>query len=83
MEINKYFPGESRLTKLDILIAKIRGSIPEDKKDLIVKSIDFAFSQDENFIKEYIIAFIDESYNAYNGAGDNTSCVKGMCKRNN
>ena len=82
-QIEKYFPGdELKLEKLRKLITKIKYSlIPESEKDLVVKSIDFAFSQGKEFIEQYITSFIDDSYNAYTGSGDNTSCVKGIIER--
>ena len=55
--------------------------IPEKYIDLIGKSIDFAFSQDDDFKKQYIITFLDESCRAYSGPRDNTSCPKGIVER--
>jgi len=50
-------------------------------RQLIYKSVRFAFSQDDDFKREYIKNFLDETCNAYSGSGDNTSCAKGIIER--
>jgi len=82
-QINQHFSDnkDAKLNELTTVLTKISGRIPEEDKDLIGKTIDFAFSQDENFIKEYIKTFLDETCKAYTGKGDITSCVKGIIER--
>ena len=82
-QINQHFSDnkDAKLNELTTVLTKISGRIPEEDKDLIGKTIDFAFSQDENFIKEYITTFLDETCKAYKGLGDTTSCVKGIIER--
>ena len=63
------------------VLNKIKNYISQEDEQLIGKSIQFAFSQDEHFIKEYITIFLDETCNAYTGENDNTSCVKGIIER--
>jgi uncharacterized protein YjbI with pentapeptide repeats len=80
--IRTLFPDDSeKLNQFTTAFDKINTRISENYNDLIGKSIDFAFSQDDNFKKEYLITFLDESCNAYSGPGDNTSCVKGIIER--
>ena len=64
-----------------MVFEKMKGRIPIEKIELVGKSIDFAFSQNDDFKKEYIISFLDDTCNAYTGSGDNTSCVKGIIER--
>lgn len=80
--IRTLFPDDSeKLSQFTTAFDRINTRISENYNDLIGKSIDFAFSQDDNFKKEYLITFLDESCNAYSGPGDNTSCVKGIIER--
>ena len=86
--IGELFPKEEATDKIkDFIkvlnkISKNRDSIPKDQEQLIAKSVNFVFTQDDdNFKKEYIKIFLDESCNAYSGSGDNTSCVKGIIER--
>lgn len=60
--------------------SKLR-EIDESYKQLIAKSVKFAFDQNKDFKQEYIITFLDETCNAYSGDGDNTSCVNGILER--
>jgi len=80
--IRTLFPNDNeKLNQFTTAFDRINTRISENYNDLIGKSIDFAFSQDDNFKKEYLITFLDESCNAYSGSGDNTSCVKGIIER--
>ena len=83
--IGKLFPNEEASTKIKEfikLLNKIKDSIPRHQNQLIAKSINFVFTQkDDDFKREYIKTFLDESCNAYTGSGDNTSCVKGIIER--
>ena len=82
--INKLFPDEkeNKLEQLRTLINKLAGVRIEDPQ-LLLKSIQFIFSQDDDNLKrEYITSFLYDSCNAYSGAaGDNTSCIKGIMER--
>ena len=81
--INALFPSEKEHKLRDFykVFNKMKGSIPRQKIELVGKSIDYAFSQDDNFKKEYIISFLDDTCNAYTNSGDNTSCAKGIIER--
>ena len=80
--IERLFPNDTtKIAQFNKALNKIDNRIPDNYINLIGKSIDFAFSQDDDFRKEYIITFLDESCNAYSGTGDNTSCVKGIIER--
>jgi hypothetical protein len=59
----------------------MKGRIPREKIELVGKSIAYAFSQNDDFKKEYIISFLDDTCKAYTGSGDNTSCAKGIIER--
>ncbi len=78
--ISELFPNDNeKLDQLTNILNSINGAIPENNKDIVGKSIDFAFSQNDDFKKQYIITYLDETCNAY-GSG-NRSCVKGMIER--
>jgi hypothetical protein len=83
--IRLLFPGDStKLAQFETAFNKgheFISRVTEDYKQLIAKSVSFAFSQDEDFKKEYIINFLDETCNAYSGTGDRTSCSKGIVER--
>ena len=80
--INQLFPGEEQKKRgFNEIFNKMNGYIAEEHIELIGKSIAFAFSQNDDFKKEYIISFLDETCNAYTGGRDNTSCVKGIIER--
>jgi phage terminase Nu1 subunit (DNA packaging protein) len=83
--INELFSSDIADDKIDQfnrVFSKIRGYIQPSDAQLIAKSINFVFSQDDtNFKRQYIMVFLDETCNAYSGSGDNTSCVKGIIER--
>jgi hypothetical protein len=83
--IQQLFPGDRKKSEeFDTVFAKLVGGgliLSEDEMELIGKSINFAFSQDDNFKEQYIISFLDETCRAYTGSGDITSCVKGIKER--
>jgi uncharacterized protein YjbI with pentapeptide repeats len=84
--IIRLFPDDSeKLNLFNTAFNQINNNdyfrIPERYIDLIGKSIDFAFSQDDEFKKQYIITFLDESCRAYSGPRDNLSCPKGIVER--
>jgi hypothetical protein len=80
--IRYLFPDDNeKLNQFNSAFERINNRIPENDKDLIFKSINFVFSQEDNFRREYLITFLDESCRAYTGQGDNTSCVKGIIER--
>jgi len=83
--ITELFPGDSeKINLFNTAFNKINNRIPPitgELKDLIGKSIDFAFSQGDDFKREYIKVFLDETCKAYSGPGDNTSCVQGIVER--
>jgi len=86
-KIKKLFTGHDQTQKLQQLqraFDKIRNSLPGQSPEylqLIVKSINFAFSREDDFTTEYLKIFLDESCNAYAGSGDTTSCVNGIIER--
>jgi hypothetical protein len=79
------FPGDpKKLEDFNKVFAKLVGArlrLTPDEMELIGKSVNFALTQDDNFKKQYIISFLDETCKAYTGSGDNTSCVKGIKER--
>jgi hypothetical protein len=78
------FPGDNeKLNQFNTAFERINNRIPENLKPLILDTIDFVFSQDEDFIIEYIKIFLDESCRAYTGPNplDNLSCVNGIIER--
>ena len=80
--IQRLFPkDESKLEQFYTVFDKIKAdrSIPADSIDLIIKSIDFVFSQDDAFQTEYLLAFIEDTCNAYSKGM--TSCLKGIIER--
>jgi len=79
--IRQSFPDDNeKINEFNTAFNKIRGRIGENYKDLIIKSIDYAFSQDEHFKEEYIKTFLDETCHAYRGP-DGLSCVQGIIER--
>jgi hypothetical protein len=83
--IIQLFPNQEeeteKIRQLQKLLTKIMNSRFDEYKDLIGKTVSFVSKQDDNFKKEYIIAFLNDSCNAYSGGRDNTSCVKGIIER--
>jgi len=82
--IEKLFPGDNeKLNQFNTAFERINNRIPENLKQLILDSIDFVFSQDDDFIKEYIKIFLDESCRAYTGPNplNNLSCLNGIIER--
>jgi uncharacterized protein YjbI with pentapeptide repeats len=84
--IRRIFPEDPRkLQELDTVFGKLvrrDTTVTSDELELIGKSVNFAFSQDDdNFKEQYIITLLDESCRAYAGSGDTTSCVKGIKER--
>ena len=80
--INTLFPNDiEKINQFDTVFDKINNRIDQNDKELIGKSIDFVFAQDDNFKTQYLISFLNDSCNAYSGAVDNTSCVKGIIER--
>ena len=84
--IRRIFPEDPRkLQELDTVFGKlVRGdtTVTPDELELIGKSVNFTFSQDDdNFKEQYIITLLDETCRAYAGSGDTTSCVKGIKER--
>jgi uncharacterized protein YjbI with pentapeptide repeats len=53
-----------KINEFNAAFNKISGRIGENYKDLIVKSIDYAFSQGEHFKEEYIKTFLDVNMNS-------------------
>ena len=80
--ITTLFPHDAKkLVDFNTAFTKMGKSIPDTNKQLIAKSISFAFEQDDNFKQQYIISYLDETCKAYAGPGDNMSCVKGIIER--
>ena len=81
--INTLFPSEKEQKQKDFkkVFTKMRGSIYTEDIEFVGKSVTFAFSQNNDFKEQYIIAFLDETCNAYAGSGDTTSCSKGIIER--
>jgi len=82
--IENLFPGDNeKLNQFNTAFERIKNRIPENLKQLILDSIDFVFSQDDDFIKEYIKIFLDESCRAYTGPNplNNLSCLNGIIER--
>ena len=83
--IQLLFPGDRKKSEdFDMVFGKLVGGglrLTKDELELIGKSVNFAFSQDDNFKEQYIISFLDETCKAYTGSGDKTSCVKGIKER--
>jgi len=81
--IGQIFPNNAveKRKQLQKLIQKIRNSRFDEYKDLIGKTVSFVTKQDNNFKEQYILAFLNDSCNAYTGGRDNTSCVKGIIER--
>ena len=83
--IKSLFPLDSiKLHQYTTLFTKFMPSLAlmtDEAKILVAKSISFVFSQGDDFIIKYINVWLDESFNAYDGPGDNTSCVNGIIER--
>lgn len=83
--IQRLFPGDREKSEdFDMVFGKLVGGdlrLSKEELELIGKSVNFAFSQDDNFKEQYIISFLDETCRAYTGSGDKTSCVKGIKER--
>ena len=78
------FPGDNeKLNEFNTAFERINNRIPGNLKSLILDTIDFAFSRDDDFIREYILVFLDESCRAYTGPNpvNNLSCVNGIIER--
>jgi len=79
--IRQLFPDHNeKINEFNAAFNKISGRIGENYKDLIVKSIDYAFSQGEHFKEEYIKTFLDEACRTYPGPNP-LSCVQGIIER--
>ena len=79
--IRQLFPDDNeKINEFNAAFNKISGRIGENYKDLIVKSIDYAFSQGIHFKEEYIKAFLDETCHSYPGPNP-LSCVQGIIER--
>jgi uncharacterized protein YjbI with pentapeptide repeats len=75
---------EEKLRKFRILLSKSSGTLSaldSPSKSLILKSLSFVFSQDDAFIRHYINIWLSDSFDAYDGPGDTTSCVNGIIER--
>jgi hypothetical protein len=83
--IIKLFPGDDqKVSELHEVFDKANKKIKElneDERNLMIKSVDFAFSQGDDFKKEYIIVFLDETCHAYSTGTDTRSCVAGIIER--
>jgi len=83
--IIKLFPGDDqKVSELREVFDKANKKIKElneDERNLMIKSVDFAFSQGDDFKKEYIIVFLDETCHAYSTGTDTRSCVAGIIER--
>jgi len=83
--IQRLFPGDREKSEdFDMVFGKLVGGalrLSKDELELIGKSVNFAFSQNDDFKEQYIISFLDETCRAYTGSGDKTSCVKGIKER--
>jgi len=79
--IRQLFPDDNeKINEFNAAFNKISGRLGENYKDLIVKSIDYAFSQDEHFKEEYIKTFLDEACHTYPGPNP-LSCAQGIIER--
>ena len=67
--------------QLKTIIKKIQNSRFDEYKDLIGKTVSFVTKQDNNFKEQYILAFLNDTCNAYATGSDRTSCVKGIIER--
>jgi len=84
VNIENLFPDDDeKLNQFNTAFERINNRIPENLKELIAKSIDFAFSQYYVFRREYIKIFLDESCRAYTGPNplNNLSCLNGIIER--
>jgi hypothetical protein len=83
--IIELFPGDDvKISELHGVLEKASGKmreLNEKERNLIIKSVDFAFSQGDDFKKEYIIVFLDETCRAYSTGTDTSSCVGGIIER--
>ena len=82
--IIKLFPSQpeqqEKKEMFERVFKKIQHHIHTEHIELVGKSIHFAFSQNDDFIKEYIISFLHDTCNAYT-TGDTMSCTKGIIER--
>jgi hypothetical protein len=86
--IQEHFPEEkkeSSIEKLNSILNKlaITNEIMNDanKRLIMGKCVDFVFSQPNDFIDFYVDVFIQDCFSAYEGAGNNISCSKGIYER--
>ena len=78
-----FLDDDEKINEFNSAFERINNRIPENLKHLILKSINFAFSQDDDFKREYIMVFLDESCRAYTGPNpeNNLSCLNGIIER--
>ena len=81
--IGQIFPNNAveKRKQLKKVIKKIMDSRFDEYKDLIGKTVSFVTKQDNNFKEQYILAFLNDTCNAYATGTDRTSCVKGIIER--
>jgi hypothetical protein len=83
--ITEIFPNEvvelAKRQQLKKVINKIKNSTFDEYKNLIGKTVSFVSKQDTNFKEQYILAFLNDTCNAYATGNDRTSCVKGIIER--
>jgi len=87
--IEELFEGRDKDEKIAgfrRLITKISGCIPPRYHNMIGKTMDFVFKQDDEFKKGYIIAFLEDSLKAYpliptGSVAGMESCTKGIMER--
>jgi len=78
------FPdSDEKLNQFNTAFERINTRIPEILKPLIFKTLDFVFSQNNDFKREYIKIILDESCRAYTGPNplNNLSCRYGIIER--
>jgi HAMP domain-containing protein len=81
--IGQLFPNDAveKRKQLKKVIKKIMDSRFDEYKDLIGKTVSFVTKQDNDFKEQYILAFLNDTCNAYATGSDRTSCVKGIIER--
>jgi hypothetical protein len=81
--IGQIFPNDAvaKRNQLKKVIKKIMKSRFDEYKDLIGKTVSFVSKQDNNFKEQYILAFLNDTCNAYATGTDRTSCVRGIIER--
>jgi len=81
--IGQIFPNDAveKRKQLKKVIKKIMDSRFDEYKDLIGKTVSFVTKQDNDFKEQYILAFLNDTCNAYATGSDRTSCVKGIIER--